>query len=468
MNLRVLRIDLKRSVAPWAGAAVLVVPLAFLGLLPGPWAGEGAPWTGQWTSMALWTRYPLFFLWPLAVGLGALQGLRDPRSKMSELLTSTPRPGWQRALAQAGPTALTLVAGFLLVVCVGAVRVFVGGASYGHLGWLPISLVGALALAAGALLGMGVARALPSVLTPPALAVAALVLTSLLRQNSDGALPAAAAPHALSLLSPAVAEVRESLLTLTASVHLGQTLWLLGMAATGLALLAAAAPRTRLLALAPVLAGTGAALLLLPSTPRDTYVVDRVAAQQVCEGPVCVTKAHEARLAELAGPGKEALRLLRGALGGRAPAAVHETTVPRASLGEAERSPGFLLVDFDDPAFGAARAAGGDSARERELTRVLVGQGMAPLCRPRTGSESGTLEETVAQGIGAAWVLGDLKPLAGTMHEARFQTELARPAWEKLTALPRAEQRGRMLALHTAALSCADRPLDALTGGGAR
>jgi hypothetical protein len=460
VNLRILRIELKRSVAPWAGAAVLVAALAFLHLLPGPWSKDGVLWTGQLTSMALWTRYPLFFLWPLAVGLGALQGLRDPRSKMSELLTSTPRPAAQRAAALAGPMALTLVAAFALVVLVGAVQVFAGGATYTHFGWLPISLVGALALAAGALLGMGVARVLPSVLTPPALAVGALVITSLLRQTSDGALPSSAAPNPLALLSPAVAEVRESLLTLTAPVHLGQTLWLLGMAATGLALLAFATPRARLLALTPLLAGGAVALLLLPSEPRGTYVLDRAAAAQVCEGPVCVTKARQARLAGLAGPGKEALRLLRGALGEQAPVALHETTVPRGSFGKAERSRDFLLVDFDDPTINATQG--------KELTRALVGQGMAPLCSPRSETESGSLPETVAQSIGAAWVLGDLRPLEGTMHDTRSQSELARPAWEKLTALPRPEQRKRIRALHAAALSCADRPLDTLTGGASR
>lgn len=460
MNLRILRIELKRSVAPWAGAAVLVIALAFLHLLPGPWSKDGALWTGQLTSMALWTRYPLFFLWPLAVGLGALQGLRDPRSQMSELLTSTPRPARQRAAALAGPMAFALMTAFALVVLVGAVRVFAGDATYTHFGWLPISLVGALALAAGALLGMGVARALPSVLTPPALAVGALVVTGLLRQTSDGALPSAAVANPLSLLSPAVAEVRESLLTLTAPVHLGQTLWLLGMAATGLALLSFATWRARLLALAPLLAGGAVALLLLPSAPGDTYVVDRAAAAQVCEGPVCVTKAGQARLATLAGPGKEALRLLRGALGERAPVALHETTVPRGSFGTAELSRDFLLVDFDDRTISAARG--------KDLTRSLVGQGMAPLCHPRTESESGALSETVAQAIGAAWVLGDLRPLEGTMYDARSQTELARPVWEKLTALPRPEQRKRIRALHAAALSCADRPLDALTGGASR
>lgn len=462
MNLRILRTELRRSVAPWAGAAVLAVALAFLHLVPGPWWTGTALWTAQWTSMALWTRFLLIFLWPLAVGLGALQGLRDHRSKTAELLISTPRPARHRAAASAGTTALTLVTAFAILVLLGAVRVLAGGAPYAHLGWLPVSLVGALALAAGAVLGMGVARALPSVLTPPVLAVGAFLFTTLVRQTTDDAVPASAAPNRLSLLSPAVPEVRETLLTLSAPVHLGQTVWLLGMAATGLALLAAATPRVRLLALTPLLAGGAAALLLLPADPRDTHVVDRAAAAQVCDGPVCVTTARRARLDGLEGPGKEALRLLREALGDRAPVTVRETTVPRALGDTPERSADSVLVDFGDGTIGGA------VGRER-LTRALVGQGLAPVCRPRSGTESGTLDEAAAQSIGAAWALGeDLRPLDGTMHSARHQEEVARPVWEVFTALPRSEQRLRIAALHAAAVDCSGDVLAALTGGAPR
>ncbi|MEN8649985.1 hypothetical protein ABCR94_04850 [Streptomyces sp. 21So2-11] len=462
MNLRILRIELRRSVAPWAGVVVLATALAFLFLVSGPWWKGTALWTAQWTSMALWTRYLLTFLWPLAVGLGALQGLRDPRSKMSELLTSTPRPARHRAAALAGVMAFTLVSAFALLVLLGAVRVLAGDASYTHLGWLPISLVAALALAAVAVLGMGVARALPSALTPPALAVGALVLTSfLLRQTTDDAVPASAAPNRLALLSPAVADVRETLLTLSVPVHLGQTIWLLGMAATGLALLAAAGPRARLLALTPLLAGGAIALLVLPANPRDTYVVDRAAAAQVCDGPVCVTTARRARLDDLAGPGREALRLLRGALGDRAPVTIHETTVLRAIGARPERSRDSVLIDFDDPMI--------DAAKGKQLARALVAQGLAPGCYPRSSIESGTLEDTATQSIGAAWALGeDLRPIDGTMYGASYQADVARPVWKKLVALPQSEQRQRIRAMHAAAVSCSGDPLAALTGGASR
>ncbi|TJZ54388.1 hypothetical protein FCH28_14720 [Streptomyces piniterrae] len=457
MNIRVLRIELKRSVAPWAGVVALATALGFLYLIPGPWWDGTALWTAQWTSMALWTRMLLAFLWPLAVGFGALQGLRDHRSAMSELLMSTPRPARHRAATLAGATAITLVSAFVLLVYLGTVQVFAKSA-YAHLGWLPITLVGALSLVAGAVLGMGVGRAVPSPLTPPALAVAALAFTTLLRQSSDSAVPTGAVPIRFSLLSPAVAPVREVLLTLSASVHAGQTVWLLGMAATGFALLVVATPRARLLALAPVLAGAAIALLVLPSDPRRAYVVDEAAAAQVCDGPVCVTRLHQARLADLAGPGKEALRLLRETLGSHAPVSIREVTAPRASSATLERSRTAVLVDFDDGAISTVRG--------KDLTRALLAQGMAPHCNPRTTiSSSGLPSETAAQSIAASWVLGDLVPLRGTQHSASSLTALAAPVWKELKALPRAEQRSRITAAHTAALSCSSDPLSVLSGG---
>ena len=462
MNTRVLRIELRRSVAPWAGAMVLATALAFLYLLSGPWWKGTALWTAQWTSLAMWTRFLLVLLWPLAVGLGALQGLRDHRSKISELLTSTPRPAWHRAAALAGTTAITLASAFALLVLQGGVQVL-ADTEYTHLGWLPISLVGALALVAGAVLGMGVGRALPSPLTPPALAVGAFVCTNLLRQSAsdlDSAVPTASVPNRISLLSPGVAEVREVFLTLSASVHLGQTLWLLGMAATGFALLAAATPRARLLALTPVLAGAATAMLVLPSDPRHTYVVDEAAAVQVCDGPVCVSKMHQTRLADLAGPGKKALRLLHDALGSQAPVSIRETTALRVLSATPERSREAVLVDLDDGVIATAKG--------EELTRALLAQGMAPNCYPRSNSESGTLGEIAAQSVAAGWVLGDLKPFGGTVFSSRDQLDLARPVWKKLKALPRAEQLSRISALHAAALSCKGDPLATLAGGASR
>ncbi|QJS99188.1 hypothetical protein G9272_01705 [Streptomyces asoensis] len=464
MNIRVLRIELRRSVAPWAGAMILATALAFLYLLNGAWWTGTTAWTAQWTSMALWTRALLFYLWPLAVGLGALQGLRDHRSKMSELLTSTPRPARHRAATGAGTTAITLASAFALLVLVGGVQVL-ANTEYMHLGWLPISLVGALSLVAGAVLGMGAGRALPSALTPPALAMGAFVFTALMNMSPGRTETTTATgitstePNRISLLSPAVDEAHDVLVTLSASVHVGQTIWLLGMAATGFALLVAATLRARLIALTPVLAGAALALLVLPSDPGRMYVVDEAAAELVCDGPVCVTKTQQARLADLAGPGKEALRLLHGALGSQAPVSVRENTAVLPDGSTPQWSRKTVLFDLDDDIIAAAKS--------EELTWALIAKGMVPGCTPVGWSSFGG--DQFAQTVAVGWVLGDLRPLPGTSAGVRRELDAeTRPVWKELKALPRAEQLSRINAMRSAGFSCKGDAFDALKGGTSR
>ncbi|WP_030326456.1 hypothetical protein [Streptomyces sp. NRRL B-3229] len=468
MNLRVLSIELRRSVALWAGALILTTALAFLYPVDAPWWKGTTAWTAQWTSMALWSRSLLFYLWPLAVGLGALQGMRDHRSKMSELLTSTPRPARHRAATMAGTMGFTVALAFALLMLVGAVRVL-PNVAYTHFGWLPISLVGALFLVAGTVLGMGAGRALPSALTPPAVAMGAFVFTALMymslgrTETTTQAGFASSEPNRLSLLSPMVEEVRDVFVTLSTSVHVGQTIWLLGMVTTGFALLVAATPRARLIALAPLLAGAAAALLVFPSDPRLMYVVDENAAVPVCDGPVCVTNTEQGRLAALAGPGKKALRLLNGALGDQAPVSVRENTavLPNGSMPRWSRET--VLFDFDDDVIATAQG--------EELTRAVIAKAMVPGCTPVGWDGSGQWGDAFAQTIAVGWVLGDLKPLPGTAPASLVRSprgETPQVFWKKFKALPRAEQLSRMQALRAAAISCKDDWADALEGGASR
>jgi hypothetical protein len=445
---------------------VLASALAFLYLVNGSWWNGTTAWTAQWTSLALWTRSLLFYLWPLAVGFGALQGLRDHRSKMVELLTSTPRPARHRAAVPAGATAITLASAYAFLVLVGGVQVL-ANTRYTHLSWLPISLVGALFLVAGAVLGMGAGRALPSVLTPPLLAMGAFAFTALMHLSLGRTAtidPATGltttAPNRLSLLSPEVDEVHSTLVTLSASVHIGQTIWVLGTATTGFALLVAATRRARLLALAPVLAGAVLALLVLPSDPRRMYVVDEAAAKPVCDGPVCVTTAHEDRLADLAGPGRKALRLLHGALGDRAPVSVRENTAVQPEGSTPRWSRTTVLFGFDDDIVADARG-------EEQLTWALLAKGLVPGCTPVGWSGFGGDE--YAQAVAVGWVLGELKPLPGTPAGASGEVDAkARPVWKELKALPPAEQLARINAMRAAALSCKADPFDVLSGKAAR
>ncbi|MFJ5924507.1 hypothetical protein ACIQF6_18105 [Kitasatospora sp. NPDC092948] len=466
MNARVLRTELRRSAAPWAGLLVLGGSLAVLFAIDGIWWRGTAGWTAQWTSLAMWTRWLLGFWWPLVIGVGALYGLRDARSGTAELFGTVPKPAWRRAALPAGAAAGTLTAGFGLVVAAGAVQVAAGGTAYWTPGWLPISLVAALALAAGAVFGMGVARAVPSVLTPPALVVLCLLTADmLLRSSGDGAVPRGTAPNRLVLLSVVTVDPREALLTLAGRVHLGQALWFLGLAATGFALLVAATRRARLLAVVPVLAGAALALAVLPGDPLRTYVTDSAAARPVCDGPVCVTALNRARLPELSARSAEALRVLDGVLGERAPRAVTEDSALRA-LGDLRQvSAGAVLVDFDEREFAGASG--------QDLTRALVAQGLVPTCRARTDREGGLVEDAAVQSIAASWALGDsaLVPVETPSSNGydRQVWEEARAVWPVFAALPPAEQRARITAVHEAALSCSTkRQLPVLAGSETR
>ncbi|MFH8387019.1 hypothetical protein ACH4E7_39910 [Kitasatospora sp. NPDC018058] len=465
MNGRVLRTELKRSVAPWPGVVVLGGSLAVFCLIDGIWWRGNEGWTAQWTSMAMWTRYLLAFWWPLVVGMGAVYGLRESRSRMAELLTTTPLPAWRRAAVPAGALALVLAAGFGLLVLVGGTQVALGPTTYTGLGWLPISLVAALALVAGAVFGMGVARALPSVLTPPALVVVFLMLTGLLlRMGIDGEVPSSRVPNRFAQLSPATAEPRQMLLTLSGSVHLGQTLWLLGLLTTGFALLAAATRRARLLAVTPALAGAALALLIIPAAARDTYVIDKAAATLVCDGPVCVTQANRSHLPELAPRGKEALRVLHDVLGDKAPNSVREDTKLRALGDPRPLSGDVVLVDFDEQLFADATG--------QDLTRALVAQGLAPGRHGRTPREGGGQDDVALQSIAASWALGDptLQPMEekGTDQYSRKTWADADTAWQELKGLAPAEQRSWIAGLRTAALSGTASLREVLAGGASR
>jgi hypothetical protein len=454
----VLRAELLRSAAPWAGITVAATGFVFLYAIRGNWWDTSVQWTGQWTSLALWTRVLLAYLWPLAAGIGALYGLRDHRSRMPELLAATPRPSWQRAATPAAAIALALVTGFGALLLWGGVQVALGPTSYTHLGWLPISAVALLALVAAAVLGMGVARTLPSPLTPPGVAVVFLAVNVLLMQHNEGQLPTArTGPHLLSQLSPAVAEPRQVLLTLTGAVHVGQTLWLLGLLATGFALLSVTRARTRLTAVVPAVAGAAVALLVLPGDARGSYRTDPAAASPVCEGRVCVSEVHRHRLAEIAPVGARALDVLDTALGSEAPRQVREETAPRALAEQRRLSAASVLFHFEDPQIGEAE---GD-----QLLRRLVGEGLAPSCRAVTsweGSDGGYL---VVQSVLASWALGEFRPIEADVYDPEGYRASVRRTWKEFTALSPQQRRTRAVEVRKAALDCEIVLAEELAGG---
>jgi len=450
--VNILRIELRRSIAPWAGLALVVVALGFLFLLSGPWWKAPAPWTGHTTTAAMWTRFLLVFLWPIVVGAGAIQGMRDSRSGMVELLTTSSRPGWHRAARLAGAVGGLSALGFLLVFVVGLAEVL-GHGGFVSVTFLPVIAVGMLGVVAGSWLGLAIGRLLPHPLTAPALAVVAMVAGVLLWMAQEP-LMAPILPVRAGYLSPALAEPRGTLVTTASSVDLGQAAWLVGLAATGFLLLAANSVRARLLGLLPMVAGVAIALPLFPTVTDAAVAPDGIAAQKVCDGPVCVSRLHEDRLAVLAGPGKEALALLAKLPG--APTRVEEQVAPSHATDRPLRDPAVVYLDFqrDD----ALLTAQGD-----DLRRLAVAGAGLPSC---DGPNTGNLGDQVARWVSAAWFLGDLKPVpdyrAGWF---RVDSSHVERAWQRFRALPPDVQRERIIAMRQAFLTCESDPFQALLPG---
>ncbi|MEU0537106.1 hypothetical protein [Amycolatopsis tolypomycina] len=451
----ILRTELRRSIAPWAGLALLVVALGFLFLLSGPWWKVPAPWTGNTTTTALWLRFLLVFMWPIAVGAGAIQGMRESRSGMVELLTTTSRPGWHRAAKLAGAVGALSALGYLVVFGVGFAEVL-GHGGFVSVTFLPVLLVGLLAVVAGSWAGLGIGRLLPHPLTAPALAVLTLV-ASVVAWTSVEAGVLSMSYTRFALLAPALGQPRGVLVTTPVSLDLGQAAWFAGLAVTGFLLLAANSVWARVLGLLPVVAGAAIALPVVPASGGELLVPDSVAAEKVCDGPICVSRAHEERLAALAGPGREALAMLAKLPG--APTRVEEQMAPNSVTGPVPRDPGVVYLDFqrNDVLFTAG-------AEDLKLA-VLGGAGL-PSCDPPYGA---SLADWGARMIAAAYFTGELKPLPefGARWVVREDDPIEQ-AWAKFRALPAEVRFARIVTLRQVLLTCQGDPLDTLVPGALR
>ncbi len=459
MNARILRIELRRSIAPWAALAVLVVAFGFLYAFTGPWWKWPLAWNEQWTHAASWTRFLMVFLWPIAVGAGAIQGMRDSRSGMVELVSTMPRPGWHRAAKLAAALAILLVLAYLLIFAVGAVQVIAYGGFFSF-GWLPIVLVGLLGMIAGAWIGLGVGRLLPHPLTAPALAVTAFAAMIFLQiASSEGSVVEGAVPRHLALLSPAFDVFNDPFLTTVGRMDLGQAVWLLGLAVTGFLLLAVGSRRAKALAVVPAVVALAVAVPVLPATMAEARVVDPLATAQVCDGPICVTRMHEADLAWFAGPAKEALRLL-----GTLPAAPVKVVELDRRLTFDEVSPraaDAVLIDLSQ------RYLSRNSDPVEVKRELLAGAGTPPCAT--YGNGRSTLDEIIAGTITASWFLGEWKPFASrSVWVDKGITAKIFQMWETFRALPPDEQRTRIIAVRQAGLTCNGNQLDIITGGAAR
>ncbi|MEU4557494.1 hypothetical protein AB0F72_03850 [Actinoplanes sp. NPDC023936] len=428
----ILGIELRRSGALLAGTATAVLGVAGLYLLA--LTGQTGLWDQQWHLLAVFQRIMLVVLWPLALAAGAWQAGRDRRSRIEELLGTTPAPGWRRLRPSSLATALALAAGYLLVLAAGAPKVATAAGHPGS-GWWAVVAVGVLALVAAGFLGLGLGRLLPYAYTPAVLgagSLAGLLAAIEVTKLDDATVPGPAL--LLPFFTSTISEFQE----VAGSVSTGQAWWLGGLALGGLVLYLATNRLVRLLAVVPPALGLALAAPMLTVT---AFPVDTAAVAEVCTtdgGPrVCVTAAHSRKLAVLVAPAREGLRLL--AKLPDAPASVHEAAPGRAHPQPASEA----WLDSDNLSQAADPA---------ELTaRILAGAG-TPLCA--RNEESAYLDVLRARAVAAAWLYGS-HPVPGPAYAAAEQAQRD-TMWKTLVALPAGEQERRVAAVRAAGLTCGD------------
>jgi hypothetical protein len=458
VNARPLVIELRRSSSVAAGGLVAALTLVLFFSLTGPWIHGSGAWDLQWNGLATWQRNMFVYSWPLVLGGGALLGIRDKRSNISELLSTTPHPARLRVLPQAGALALAMVAGYVAVFVAGAVQVIANGGLF-TLTWLPTFLVGVLAMVASALLGLGIGRALPSALTPPVLAVLGFVLgAAFMIISNGGAFRSPVLSNRVTLLSPVLDGARNAFSTVAGVVDLGQALLFLGMAVAGCLLLVAKSVRAKLLSVLPLVLGAAVAVPLMPSVSAQNFVFDPAAVALVCDdhgARVCVTKLHEDLLSALVAPAREALSEVSRAPGG--PTSVQELPEPQPLYTLQPVPAGVLPIDFDD-----FRLVDGKPVinPDQVLLNLIAGAGTRACAEPRYLD----IREVAARTVAAAWAGGELVSIERDPYFAAKIDPLAESAWKTFSALPASVQRDRIVAMRAAALLCKGDLLAILTG----
>ncbi|GEM_PF-1666458 len=451
MGARILRIELRRSVA--LGAAALIAAVGVFVLF------ASNPPYGFWMELVIFQRDILQLTWPLALAAGAWQGIRERRSRIEELLATTPRPRWQRVLPIATAMAIAAVAAYLVMLA-GAAAHLRHLDGYFSLGAIPLIALGALAMVGAIWLGLAIGRLLPSPLTAPMLAVIGFfslaVSPMIVAQDSRD--------PGTFLLFPYLQGPRDggfALQMLSARANLSQALWFAAVAATGLALFATSRPSTRVAAVLPLLLGAAVAVPAMPSTLSVAWIQDRRATEVVCtddEPEVCITRLHSHALDQVRGPARQALAVLAAKL----PPAPTRVVVQTADKGPEDPQPRDTLAVrisfFED---------GVEYTSEDLLFLMLIGAGVPPCANLMGTREKPETEYLAARLVVAAWLLDRDLAAAQGRDEGPEGPEgpLAREALTAVRGLAADEQRARVTAFRDAERTCAEGDrLDMLTG----
>jgi hypothetical protein len=293
---RVLRVELRRGVAPLLAVGLFAAGLYQLGSQPGAWAG-------RWGALAelLSARFALFGA--LVVAAAAWQGGRERRHRLDELIASTPRPLWHRVVVLWVAISLGALAGFAALWAVGAGLV-APVATYPGRGWVWLVAVTALGLCTAVAIGVATARLVPSRLTAPLAAlVAAVVLYSAVGDPDD--------PTGTLWLTPA-SPVIGGHHFVDLDVRLWQMVWLLGLLLSALVL---TSTRRRLLVALPLVVAVAGFFALVTGGGGERLHKDPAATTLVCTEPpheVCLTRVDSYLLDDVAGPARALLARWEG------------------------------------------------------------------------------------------------------------------------------------------------------------
>ncbi|MFD6263361.1 hypothetical protein ACFWFK_19730 [Micromonospora chalcea] len=444
--IRQVRVELRRSNAP--AVAVLLLAIGILGV-----ASMYSFWQGQWLRLGYVHSSAMFFLMPLALAGGAVLGRRDRRTRADELMNSTGRPRWQRALPAMTALGVAVAAAHLLVLAGGAALVATGGAYLGVRG-LAGPLVDVLVLAGAAWCGTAVGRLWSSPLPPPLLAAAALVAqegTSMLA-GVDSTL---SSPSLMINWPPDTPWETLSDRLLLSRLVLGA-----GLVLAGLLLAAGGSWLIRAGAFASLAGGVAGLVLIGVPGPAGIWQLDAGARRYVCADgtpQVCVTAVNAHLLPEVTTEARRGLRAL--AKLPNAPTRAVELRLDTIGSNDSEQwhrpkpAPGTVqfLLEVDPDTGRAADVA----------ERIALGGGTMWYGCGRSGDD-------IAPAIVAAWLL-DAETVrlwdswTGYRHTDTQQDEI-RAGVRQLRALPEPEQLRRVTALRDAAARCEPDLMPALTG----